>query len=354
MLTHGYRHFEWEAIKADRFPEIGYPAEASLQIQGKVSSIFSEKPLPNCNLTMMLVETQSGLYSQISDSLGHFAFRNLYFYNEIYFTLQAVNEKGKRNTSIELDQKSSTSPPATFLPSAFQYDKGKKVNVVKSLIDGNEDIITRKWKLSDTILLNNVNIVGYKKIKGDGYNRPYVDADHVYTITKDKNVYGNIIENLENDAYMMRYAAAQFYLDGVPVDREFIASMPTGIFDKVEVVKIGGFMPNGGPGVFFYLKRGERQQYVTKDAAGMLSGEIAGYSISRKFYAPKYETPLPDDTKKDFRSTLYWNPIVRTDSTGVANISFYNSDQTGDVNVVVEGVTSDGKLCRGVGKYQVK
>lgn len=354
MLTHGYRHFEWEAISTDRFPEIKYPAEASLQILGRVTSIFSEKPLPNCQLTMMLVETQSGIYSQTSDSLGQFSFRNLYFYNEIYFTLQAINEKGKRNTSIELDQKSSTSPPPTFLPSAFQYAKGKEVNVVKTLIDKNEDMITRKWKLSDTILLNNVNVVAFRKIKGDGNNRAYVDADHVYTITKNNNVYGNIIDNLENDAYMMRYSAAQFYLDGVPVDREFIASMPTGIFDKVEVVKNGGFMPNGGPGVFFYLKRGERQKFVTKDAAGMLSGEIAGYSISRKFYAPKYETPMLDETKKDYRSTLYWNAIVQTDSKGKAQVSFYNSDQKGDVDVVVEGVTADGKLCRGVGIYTVK
>jgi len=57
--------------------------------------------------------------------------------------------------------------------------------------------------------------------------------------------------------------------------------------------------------------------------------------------------------KNDFRSTLYWNPIVRTDSLGKASISFYNSDQTGEVQVVVEGITSDGKLCRGTGKYTV-
>ena len=153
---------------------------------------------------------------------------------------------------------------------------------------------------------------------------------------------------------MMRYSGAQFYLDGVPIDHEFIASMPVGIFDKIEVVKMGPFMKDGGPGVFFYLKRGERQQYETKDAVGMLSGKILGYSISRKFYSPNYETQLSNETKKDFRSTLYWNPIIQTDSAGVAHVSFYNSDQTGDVDIVVEGVTADGKLCRGVGKYKVK
>jgi hypothetical protein len=354
MLTHGYRHFEWKAIQEDRFPEIEYPAESSLQVKGTVTSIMPGKPIPNCELTMMLVKTQYGLYSQISDSLGHFVFPNLFFYNDIYFSIQAVNQKGKKNTSIELDQRSSISPPATFLPVAYQYQNENPVSTMKQLVDENEELITRKWHLSDTIVLSNVNVVAYKKRKGDGNNRMYVDPDYVYDVTKHDNVHGNIIDNLENDAYMMRYSGAQFYLDGVPVDREFIASMPVGIFDKVEVVKIGGYMVNGGPGVFFYLKRGERQKYETKDAVGMKSGKVMGYSMIRKFYSPNYETPLPEVTKNDFRNTLYWNPILRTDSTGVANVSFYNSDQTGEVDIVVEGVTADGKLCRGVGKYRVK
>jgi len=354
MLTHGYRHFEWQAISEDRFPKIDFPAEACLQVKGKVTSIMPGKPLPNCQLTMMLVKTQYGIYSQTSDSLGHFVFSNLYFYNDIYFTIQAVNQKGKKNTSIELDKRSSVSPLANFLPLAYQYNQENTESTVKSLLAENEEIITRKWKLSDTILLNNVNVVAYRKKKGDGNNRMYVDPDYVYDAAKHDQVYGNIIESLENDAYMMRYIDAQYYLDGVPVDPDFIASLPVSVIDKVEVVKIGGFMKGGGPGVFFYLKRGERQKYETKDAVGMLSGKISGYSISRKFYSPNYDTPLPDETKKDFRSTLYWNPIVQTDSTGIANVSFYNSDQTGDVDIVVEGVTADGKLCRGIGKYKVK
>jgi hypothetical protein len=109
LLTHGYRHFEWQAITEDRFPVINYPAEPCLQVRGTVTSIIPGKPIANCQLTMMLVKTQYGLYLQTSDSLGHFVFSNLYFYNNIYFSLQAVNQKGKKNTSIELDNKASIS-----------------------------------------------------------------------------------------------------------------------------------------------------------------------------------------------------------------------------------------------------
>jgi len=39
---------------------------------------------------------------------------------------------------------------------------------------------------------------------------------------------------------------------------------------------------------------------------------------------------------------------------GVAIETFYQSDETGEMKIVVEGVTKDGKLCRGIGNYNVK
>jgi len=59
------------------------------------------------------------------------------------------------------------------------------------------------------------------------------------------------------------------------------------------------------------------------------------------------------EIKDDFRNILYWNHNIRTNSTGISKIDFYNSNQTGEVQVVVEGMTRDGKLCPGLCKYNV-
>ena len=64
------------------------------------------------------------------------------YYNDIYFSIQAVNQKGKKNTSIELDQRSSISPPATFLPVAYQYQNENPVSTIKQLVDENKELIT--------------------------------------------------------------------------------------------------------------------------------------------------------------------------------------------------------------------
>jgi hypothetical protein len=90
------------------------------------------------------------------------------------------------------------------------------------------------------------------------------------------------------------------------------------------------------------------------DGAGMKSSEIIGYSVIRKFYSPVYESQQPTEIKNDFRSTIYWNPVVQTDSTGVAKVSFFNSDESGNMQIVVEGITVNGKLCRGLSMYSVK
>ena len=76
--------------------------------------------------------------------------------------------------------------------------------------------------------------------------------------------------------------------------------------------------------------------------------------ISRKFYTPVYDSPEGLEKKEDIRNTIWWNPLVMTDSTGVAIETFYQSDETGEMKIVVEGLTKDGKLCRGVSNYRVK
>ena len=259
---------------------------------------------------------------------------------------------------IELDQKSSIKPDVTILP-------------INHLAEANGDLKFKKWRLSDTILLSevNVNVKGYKKPVWDGHVRMYVDADYVFDVKKQDDVYGNIYEMMDgkipglrlelteggNQVFYYRGSPATLYLDGFPVDYMLLSTFPASSFDKIELLKWNSFggASRGGGAIHFYTKRGEKFINQPTDAVGMKSAKIYGYSVIRHFYAPQYESEIQPERKTDFRGTLYWNPILRTDSTGVANASFYNSDQTGDVDIVVEGVTADGKLCRGVGKYKV-
>ena len=195
----------------------------------------------------------------------------------------------------------------------------------------------------------------------------YAEADYVFDLAKQDDVYGNIFDMMDGRIPGVRFdpiekkfcirgeIPAALYLDGIPVDFELLSTFPGKTFDKIEILKfapLAGIKGSGGA-IFFYTKRGEKFVNTPADAQGLKSTNVIGYSVIRKFYAPNYESQQPAEMKNDFRSTLYWNPIVRTDSLGRTNVSFFNSDQSGEVRVVVEGITSDGKLCRGVSRYNV-
>jgi hypothetical protein len=356
MLTNGYRYFEWKEIRENQYPGIVYQPENSIQVKGTVSNWLTKKPVSDCKVTMIFVKSQLAVHQQTTDSLGNFLFTNMYFNDTVYVSLQAGDKKSRKNNWIELDKSSSISPGPTFLPVNYRYNYENEVKTTSYLSDISSELLSRKWRLSDTILLGDINIMAKEREEQTIHLRPYLDADYVFEVSKYENIYFDIFEMMEtNSGYMRRFLekAPQYFLDGVLVDIDFITGLPASWFDTVEAVKLAPGRTGMVPGIFFYTKRGETQR-KNFDGAGMKSSEIIGYSVVRKFYSPVYESLQPAETKNDFRSTIYWNPIVQTDSTGVALISFYNSDESGNMQIAVEGITTDGKLCRGLQNYIVK
>jgi hypothetical protein len=355
MLTHGYRYFEWEEIMEGKSPEIKYQPEESVQLKGTVSNWLTKKPVKDCKVTMMSVKSLLAIYDVNTDSLGNFVFTDLFFNDTVFVSLQAGDKNERRKYWIELDDRSLVSPKSEYLPVSYRYKNKNQYTTSWYLSEIENDIKNRKWHLNDTILLGDVNIVSSEIEKGDGHARPYLDADYVLDVSKQDPIYTDVFEMMENiSPYMRNYMKQNpvYFLDGVLVDPEFIIDLPTSWFDKIEAVKLAPKSGGFGPALYFYTNRGETQ---TKDfdGLGLKAGKIVGYSVIRRFYSPVYETREPDDSKNDFRNTLYWNPVVRTDSTGVAKVSFYNSDETGTIKVFVEGITNEGKLCRGTATYEV-
>jgi hypothetical protein len=198
--------------------------------------------------------------------------------------------------------------------------------------------------------------------------RPYLKADFVYDIAKQKGDPGNIYDAVEGKIpgvmydqdkaiFYARGDVLKIYMDGIEVRPEIpIKDLPGQMFDKVEYIKSGmfaGYNYKGGI-LFFYTKRGEKNFNRPQAKPQAMEGlRVVGYSVSRKFYTPVYDSAEEPEKKADIKNTIYWNPLVRSDSTGVAIETFYQSDETGKMIIVVEGVTKEGKLCRGVAGYNV-
>ena len=72
---------------------------------------------------------------------------------------------------------------------------------------------------------------------------------------------------------------------------------------------------------------------------GLRRTHFEGYNVPQTFRMNDYNI-LPKEA--DYRRTLYWNPDVRLDSEGKADLSFWNNSTCTDVSLSVEGFTVEG------------
>ena len=71
---------------------------------------------------------------------------------------------------------------------------------------------------------------------------------------------------------------------------------------------------------------------------------LPGFAYPAEFYSPDYSKQVPSDDKKDYRRTLYWNPNLKLNGEGEAEVKFYNNCRTSVLSVDAEGQAADGTL----------
>jgi TonB-dependent SusC/RagA subfamily outer membrane receptor len=83
------------------------------------------------------------------------------------------------------------------------------------------------------------------------------------------------------------------------------------------------------------------------DRKKLQSVRMLGYSIAKEFTSPDYSEHTSGDDRVDYRSTIYWNPLLVSDGKEPLSVSFYAADLPTRYRIVVEGVTADGQPIRG-------
>ena len=69
-----------------------------------------------------------------------------------------------------------------------------------------------------------------------------------------------------------------------------------------------------------------------------------GYPHSADFYHPDYSTHRPSPEQADYRRTLYWNPNLKLDAEGKAQVMFYNNARTTRLSIEAAGLSPDGTI----------
>ena len=142
-----------------------------------------------------------------------------------------------------------------------------------------------------------------------------------------------------------RGATPQLYLDEMPVDADFINSMPVSDVAYIKVFRppfMGGTGGGTGGAIAIYTRKGSD---IQSKPGGLNSNTVAGYTPMREFFSPNYASFNKQNEQRDIRTTLYWNPmIITTAANRSVVLSFYNNDVTKAFRVVIEGMTKEGLL----------
>ncbi|HPH89498.1 MAG TPA: TonB-dependent receptor plug domain-containing protein [Ferruginibacter sp.] len=372
MLTHGYRYYDFIPYTLEQ-GKLRFTGDLENMVSGYISNVKGER-IPAKIYLVNPVSGSKAIYS-LTGKDGLFFFSNLESHVNYSIIAQSLHPKEHINinitqqglgqdpfketslfkkTSDGKDEMAALIKPG-FKPKTFSEQQPiNEENIFGGQRSLNEVVVTGyglgMQKRSSSSAINivradeliNVNLLsntlagkvagvsiqttanpgngGYIRIRGtssfNSYNEPLYVVNGIPVSKLDPSLSIHDIENL----YVFRDASATALYgsraaNGVIVINEKKASY------------------NGTLKLDFLPKYYFATKYFTT------TGTV--YTPVKKFYAPLYES-TETDTRNDFRETIYWNPVVQTDSQGKATVTFYNSDATTTFRAVAEGTGYNG------------
>ncbi|MHA4895424.1 TonB-dependent receptor [Pedobacter sp. PWIIR3] len=377
MMTQGYRRFVWKDIIAETPFNLPFKAEKlTSEITGKLFTL-SNKPVVGGKVFLFSLKGGGLPLEAVTDANGVYKFKDLLFTSDIKFTVQGATDKGGKNVEIKVDK--IRGELMTPNPNVGDFDTDQRKTLQASFDNSKkqEEDLQKRGMLGRTQQLNEVQITAGKRKKVFGMDLILEGhADQTIRYLPTDIAYMNILEWLKFkvpnitfrqdnsdqcgpvEVAVTRGEAMAIVVDGRKISQcesqDFFLMDPADI-ERVDVVRTNMALINmiGSVALAFTTKRGMgsiRTSYNPQTA----NINPRGFNVVKEFYSPVYKNDGNDSKVADLRTTIYWNPSVKTDAEGKAKFSFFNGDGKGTYKVVVEGINAEGMLGRKTYKYEVK
>jgi hypothetical protein len=360
-----------------------FQPEANLTVTGSVKGgLSNNKIVKGAELTMMTFNKPPSFGNQKTDSLGRFSFQLEDDYSQrLNVLIQSANKSNKRaNYLITLDKKES--PPVSFshVRSVERPDSIIKAYIMQNIANKKTEdsfkIATEGVTLQEVIVKSRI-LSAQQKLVTEKYGNPDIIIDGKTILEKEAKwsygIYSVLLFNFPDKVKITRYGNGMLYaslhnseptlvvIDGIPVksyEYNLIPGIPTNEVKSFELIPYaknfrslfceaiycGYNTPAIGNVIAIYTYAG-KGIYGVRPTIGLNKMEVPVFAPVREFYAPKYDQLKPDDwLKPDLRNLIHWQPNINTDSTGRATTSFYNSDKTGKIQMVVEAISENGEI----------
>jgi len=369
MLTQGWRRYNIAELAHGRFSYPDSPVEIGPVFSGFVKSILRSRPVEDVAVTAVsFIDGFTG--SAQTDKNGRFHLPVREFPDSTLYVVSVEPKSGMTRMELIIDKETF---PERTLPAALhseidmqQFEKYAN----KSERNYNNENGDRFYEIPE------VTITAQRQPprRSTFYTSPSnsVTPEELETIVAigDESIY-NVLRRMPGVQLFLNKVPPPKYiisiqsrvtfsleteinplllLDDMPVNISLIDQINPYDIEQIDLLKgakAAIFGMRGGNGVIaIYTKRGKTPKndspiFHTKAFLPL------GYQKPVEFYAPKYDTPEKRNaTTPDLRTTIHWQPVVKTDDDSVASFEFYTADEPTTYTVVIEGLANDGSIIR--------
>lgn len=367
LLTHGWSRFTWEDVLKESFPDQGYYIEQGINIAGKITEQNpTKKGLGGGKISAIVGEGVELLTTEYGLD-GSFLLTDLQFKDSETVTLTAEDQRTRNFINLAITFPTLQFPNlAGCHPTEIYWPKEliatvQERNLMQKLTTDNKIIDLEAFTIEANTLQEEQNLSRMLYGKGDASIKPDEILGGLGAINIFQLIQGRVAGVLVsfdgfNATVVIRGVGSiqsglepMYMLDNAPVSATTLAQISPRDVESIEVFKDPSrtaiFGSQGGNGVIaVYTKTGANTSY--NSVGGTLVTKYSGYSTPREFYSPKYEEGGTSASLTDKRSTLYWNPLLRTGSDGKIEVTYYNSESATKHLLIVEGIDSKGRLGR--------
>jgi hypothetical protein len=199
-----------------------------------------------------------------------------------------------------------------------------------------------------------VRLGGIRVVRGVDPCSPYYPNDAEVYIRQQTIIETKICNKKEIEIRR----GALILLDGYAISPEnlmslFALSMKN--IDRIDVLNSSPLLGmRGANGVINIITKIRMNRDPEEQSPNSVNTILNGFDVPRIFYSPKYDNKTEQTFIPDYRSTVFWEPVIKVEKNKFVTVEYFNADKSTTIDVIVEGVTEEGIPITGKIKYDVK
>ncbi len=359
LITQKWKRINWGAVLSDKTLDLHFSFQSQSKLKGQVLSKTTGQPAPDSTVIVSYLQNNNVGFEAYAKN-GEFEIPFIFdFWGEdmIFCTLQYKSKNIDDNYAITILRDSVT------------------ISENWSSLENSENSVYAEYALNKSLVSKSYSFFGSNQRRGGRQDQTanniieeeFLGADYginvadyvVFPSMEDllREVVPFVQSRKKGSQYSVRISfrletSTRVFNDDPLYVIDGTMTRNTSVFMELKPENLISIKIINNPNKLAQLSRlGENGVIFVQTKKGDFSNSrvnqnlfpIVGLSRPSDSFKINYSKVAPPSRVPDLRSTLYWNPSLETDRTGHADMAFFASDDMGPMNVLVRGLTKDGR-----------